>query len=169
MTWPAPTMERTMANEHRLENDSVERALDIFGDRWTFMILREAFFGVRRYGELAQNLGLSRTILSDRLKTLVEHGVLERRRYLEQPERHEYVLTKAGLGLYPAIVCIMRWGDQHLSGPEGPPLVLRHTLCGHNADPRLVCGHCAAELEAREVQPEPGPGAFGKRRAPTRR
>ena len=149
-----------MANEHRFQNDSVERALRIFGDRWTFMIIREAFFGVRRYGQLARNLGLSRTILSDRLKTLVDYGIFERRLYREQPERHEYVLTDAGRELYPAIVCMMRWGDRYLSGPEGPPLVLRHTLCGHDADPRLVCGHCEAELRARDVEPQPGPGAL---------
>ena len=148
-----------MANEHRFKNDSVERALEVLGDRWTFLILREAFFGVRRYGQLAQNLGLSRAILSDRLRRLVAYGVFERRRYSDQPERYEYVLTQAGRDLYPAIVCVMQWGDRYLAGPEGPPLVLRHTVCGQNAAPRLVCGHCSTNLEAPDVEPEPGPGA----------
>ena len=148
-----------MANEHRFQKDSVQRALEVFGDRWTFLILREAFFGVRRYGELARNLGLSRAILSDRLTKLVAYGVFERRLYRKQPERHEYVLTAAGRELYPAIVCVMQWGDRYLSGPEGPPLTLRHLLCGHDADPHLVCAHCAASLRPEDVQPEPGPGA----------
>ena len=147
-----------MANEHRFQNDSVQRALEIFGDRWTFLILREAFFGVRRYGELARNLGLSRAILSDRLRTLVEYGIFERRLYREQPQRHEYVLTDVGRDLYPAIVCVMQWGDRYLAGPEGPPLILRHS-CGHDAAPRLICGHCSAELRVEDVSPEPGPGA----------
>ena len=156
-----------MTNEHRFQNDSVQRALEIFGDRWTFLILREAFFGVRRYGELARNLGLSRTILSDRLRTLVEYGIFERRLYQEQPQRHEYVLTDAGRDLYPAIVCVMQWGDRYLAGPEGPPLTLRHS-CGHDAAPRLICGHCSAELRAEDVSPEPGPGAGDEESSSTR-
>ncbi len=82
-----------MANEHRFQADSVARTVAVIGDQWSFLILREAFFGVRRYSELARNLGLSRTILSDRLRRLTANGILEMRRYHEQPERFEYVLT----------------------------------------------------------------------------
>jgi DNA-binding HxlR family transcriptional regulator len=148
-----------MTHEHRFEHDSVERTLAIVGDRWAFLIIREAFFGVRRFGQLARNLGLSRNILSARLRTLVEYGILERRPYQADPERHEYLLTDAGRDLYPAIVGLMQWGDRHLAGADGPPLVLRHRTCGHVADPRLVCGHCGEELRARDVEPEAGPGA----------
>lgn len=148
-----------MKNEHRFQADSVARALDVVGDRWTFLILREAFFGVRRFGRLARNLGVSRNLLSDRLGRLVAHGVLERRRYREEPERFEYVLTERGRELYPAIVALLRWGDRHLAGPEGPPLVLRHAACGEEAAPEMVCAHCGQQLDPRDVQPEPGPGA----------
>src|SRR5919202_5617483 len=108
-----------------IENDSVTRAVRLLGDRWTFLILREAFYGVRRFGEMARDLGVSRNILSRQLQTLVAHGVLERRLYRTDPERHEYVLSDAGRELYPAIAALMQWGDRHLAGPEGPPVVLR--------------------------------------------
>ena len=154
-----------VANEHRFEADSVERTVAVVGDRWTFLILREAFFGVRRYGELARNLGLSRTILTERLRRLVKYGVLARRRYRRNPDRYEYVLTAAGRELYPAVVVLLRWGDAHLAGPEGPPLILRHRLCGHDAAPQLTCTHCGVELRAEDVEPEPGPGADAARAA----
>ena len=150
---------RCVANEHRFESDSVARTVGVIGDRWTFLILREAFFGVRRFSELARNLGLSRKILSERLQKLVAYEILERRPYQIDPERHEYVLTRVGRDLYPAIVALLRWGDEHLAGDEGPPLVLRHRICGKNAAPRLVCSHCGEEILAEDVQPEPGPGA----------
>ena len=144
-------------NAHRFHVDSVARALEVLGDRWTFLILRECFFGVRRYGELARNLGCSRTILTDRLRRLVEAGVLERRRY--RADRHEYRLTDAGLELYPAIVAIMRWGDEHLGDGQGPPLLLRHRSCGEDTDPTLVCSACGEPVSARDMEPHPGPGA----------
>jgi DNA-binding HxlR family transcriptional regulator len=144
------------------ENDSVTRAVRLLGDRWTFLILREAFYGVRRFGQMARDLGVSRNILSRQLQSLVTHGVLERRLYRTDPERHEYVLSDAGRDLYPAIVALLRWGDRHLAGPEGPPLILRHRPCGNRADPVLVCSHCHQPLDARDVDPEPGPGADGE-------
>ncbi len=150
-------------NEHRFENDSIARAIAILGDRWTFLILRESFFGVRRYGKLARTLGLSRNILSDRLKRLTAHGILERRRYRQDPDRYEYALTQCGKDLYPAIVALLRWGDEYLAGPEGPPLVLHHTTCGHDAAPVLVCGHCTQPIRATDIQPQPGPGAHAER------
>ena len=149
-----------MANEHRFRNDSIERTLAILTDRWTFLVVREAFFGVRRYGDFARNLGLSRNILSDRLRRLVAHGIFERRPYRVEPERFEYRLTEQGKELYPAILALLRWGDCYLSGPDGPPLTLRHRPCGEEAIPLLICSHCGEELRAAEVQPEPGPGAY---------
>lgn len=148
-----------MANEHRFEADSVARTVAVIGDQWSFLILREAFFGVRRYSELARNLGLSRTILSNRLRRLTANGILEMRRYQEEPERFEYVLTEAGKELYPAVVVLLTWGDRHLAGPEGPPLVLRHRTCGREAAPALVCTHCGEPIRADDVEPVPGPGA----------
>lgn len=143
---------------HRFEGESVGRALQLVGERWTLLILREAFFGVRRFGQLARNLSIPRRTLSLRLRTLVEAGLLERVLYAHDPDRHEYRLTDAGRELFPAVVALMRWGDKHLSGPAGPPIVLRHGSCGELADPRLTCQHCGEEIDARDVTPEPGPG-----------
>jgi DNA-binding HxlR family transcriptional regulator len=142
----------------RRDQDSVTRTLELVGEKWTMLILREAFFGVRRYGQLARNLGIPRPTLSARLRTLVDARVLERVRYATEPERYEYRLTRAGLELFPAIVILMRWGDAHLAGPEGPPVVLRHDDCGEIADPYLACRSCRGEVDARNVTPARGDG-----------
>ena len=135
---------------------SIGRAMEVLGERWTFMILRECFYGVRRFSDMQRNLGIARNILSARLQALVRHGILERRRYQDEPARYEYRLTAVGRDLYPAVVSIMRWGDRHLAGPAGPPVVLRHK-CGHEADPVLVCSHCREELHPHDVTPERSP------------
>ena len=127
--------------------------MDILGERWTVLILRESFYGVRRFSDMQRNLGIARNILSARLQTLVAAGVLERRRG-PGSERHEYRLTDMGRDLYPVLVAIMRWGDKHLAGDDGPPLVLRHR-CGHDAAPDVVCSHCGETLRSRDVTPEP--------------
>jgi DNA-binding HxlR family transcriptional regulator len=133
---------------------SIARAMEILGERWTFLILREAFYGVRRFSDMQRNLGIARNILSTRLQALVRAGILERRRYQEEPERFEYRLTQAGRDLYPAVIAIMKWGDEYLADEHGPPIVLRHNLCGHEADAVLVCSHCREELRPRDVTPE---------------
>jgi DNA-binding HxlR family transcriptional regulator len=121
-------------------------------------LLREAFFGVQRFGQLARNLSIPRPTLSSRLRMLVNVGLLDRVLYSRDPERHEYRLTDAGRDLFGAIVVLMQWGDEHLPHPDGPPIVLRHNTCGEFADPRLVCAHCGEEITARNVTPEAGPG-----------
>ena len=143
---------------HRFHAESVARALEVVGERWTLLILREAFFGVRRFGQLARNLQIPRPTLSSRLRTLVETGLLEKAAYARDPDRFEYRLTDSGRDLFAAIVVLMQWGDQHLPQPKGPPIVLRHQPCGHIADPVLVCSHCREEITARNITPEPGPG-----------
>jgi DNA-binding HxlR family transcriptional regulator len=143
---------------HRFYAESVARALEVVGERWTLLILREAFFGVRRFGQLARNLQIPRPTLSLRLRALVENGLLEKVPYAYDPDRHEYRLTDSGRDLFSAIVVLMQWGDEHLPLPSGPPIVLRHQLCGHIAKPVLVCAHCGKELTAHNVTPEPGPG-----------
>jgi DNA-binding HxlR family transcriptional regulator len=142
---------------HRFQADSVSRALALIGDHWTLMILREALFGVRRYGQLARNLGIPRPTLSARLRSMVDAGLLERVAYAA--DRHEYRLTDAGRELFGAAVMLMRWGDTHLAGPDGPPLVLRHHACGQVAEPELVCGLCGEPITPYNITPEPGPGA----------
>ena len=146
-------------HEHRFHADSVSRSIEVLGDRWTFLILRETFFGVRRFGELASNLGCSRQLLSQRLTRLVDHGVLERRRYRESPERFEYRLTDAGRDLYDIVLAFMGWGDRHLAGPEGVPLVLRHRACGKDTRPVMCCSACGERIDPREVDARPGPGS----------
>jgi DNA-binding HxlR family transcriptional regulator len=141
---------------------SVARTMEILGERWTFLILREAFYGVRRFSDMQRNLGIARNILSNRLQTLVGAGILERRQYQAEPERYEYRLTEAGRDLYPAIISIMRWGDRHLCG-GGPPVELMHS-CGEAADPVLVCGNCHEPLHPHDVTPVPGPGALAPSR-----
>ena len=143
---------------HRFEAESVGRALELVGERWTLLILREAFFGVRRFGQLARNLNIPRPTLSSRLRMLVDAGLLERVPYSLEPERYEYRLTDSGRDLFGAIVVLMRWGDEHLPNPSGPPIVLRHDTCGEIAEPRLTCTHCGEEITTRNVTPEAGPG-----------
>jgi DNA-binding HxlR family transcriptional regulator len=143
---------------HRFQGESVARALDVVGERWTLLILREAFFGVRRFGQLARNLSIPRPTLSVRLRTLVDNGLLEKVAYARDPDRYEYRLTDCGRDLFAAIVVLMQWGDKHIRHPGGPPIVLRHQPCGQVADPVLVCAHCRKEITARNVAPEPGPG-----------
>jgi DNA-binding HxlR family transcriptional regulator len=143
---------------HRLDADSVGRTLSLVGDRWTIMILREAFFGVRRYGQLARNLEIPRPTLSLRLRKLVQSGLLERVLYSSEPDRHEYRLTDAGRDLFPAVITLMRWGDTHLAGADGPPIVLRHESCGQRTRPHVTCDVCGEEINTRNVRPERGPG-----------
>src|SRR3954470_9752438 len=116
-----------MEDALRLPTCSIGRAMEILGERWTLLILRECFYGVKRFSVMQRNLGIARNILSARLQLLVRTGILERRRYQAEPERFEYRLTSAGRDLYPAVITIMRWGDAHLLGDDGPPVILRHT------------------------------------------
>jgi DNA-binding HxlR family transcriptional regulator len=143
--------------QHRFDADSVGRALALVGERWSLLILRETFFGVRRYGEFARNLSIPRPTLSARLKTLVEARILDRVQYSTEPDRYEYRLTAAGRDLFPAVVSLMHWGDRHLAGPDGPPIVLRHEDCGEIADTYVACRTCGGEITTDRVTPEPGP------------
>jgi len=138
------------------EADSVSRTLALVGERWTLLILRETFFGVRRYGEFARNLAIPRPTLSARLRTMVDAGLLDRVPYATDPDRHEYRLTVAGRDLFPAVVMLMRWGDTHLAGPEGPPILLRHNGCGEISGSYVACGHCGGQITNDTVTPEPG-------------
>jgi DNA-binding HxlR family transcriptional regulator len=154
---------------HRLHADSVGRTLSLVGERWSIMILREAFFGVRRYGQFARNLNIPRPTLSLRLRKLVEAGLLDRVPYSTEPDRHEYRLTQAGRDLFPAVIALMRWGDAYLAGPEGPPIVLRHETCGKRTDPHLTCDVCGEEISTGNVTPERGPGFTKKSRSRSKR
>ena len=147
-----------MPEEQNFE-DSVGAAADLLADRWTFLILREAFFGTRRFNEFAENLGLSRNILSNRLKMLVSQGIFEQRPYGPSKARYEYRLAQAGRDIFPIVVALLQWGDKYLVGSRGPSIVLKHTRCGNDTDPLLVCSACHQPIELGEIMPTPGPGA----------
>lgn len=138
----------------RPDPDAVKRALEVLGDRWTFLILREAFFGVRRYGHLQRNLGIGRNVLAARLSALVEHGLLERVRYRTDPDWYEYRLTHAGLDLFPAILTIKAWADEHLLDHKDTGLRIRHRPCSSELHPIVVCESCRQPVNASEVEYE---------------
>lgn len=141
---------------------SVAATLEVVGDRWTLLVLRDACAGVTRFADFQASLGLSRTVLSERLGRLVADGLLERRRYQQRPDRYEYVLTAKGADLWPALKALMSWGDRHAMGGRAP-LVHRHRGCGGLIDDRRLCERCGAPVELADVEREPGPGA--RRRA----
>jgi DNA-binding HxlR family transcriptional regulator len=131
---------------------SVARSLSVVGDRWTMLVLREAFMRIRRFEDFQARTGAPRPVLADRLRTLVDNGVLERRLYSQRPDRFEYRLTEKGRDLYPVVVSLLRWGDRWMSGPPGPPVELRHKACGHVMLPELACPDCGEWVEARDVE-----------------
>jgi DNA-binding HxlR family transcriptional regulator len=142
-------------------NCPVARTLDVVGERWTLLVLRDAFNGVRRFDDFAARLPIARTVLADRLRTLVAEGILARERYEERPPRYEYRLTPAGMELYPVIVALMQWGNRHRMG-EAATLEVRHKGCGHQAEAAVVCAGCGERLTARDArggrsQPAAGP------------
>jgi DNA-binding HxlR family transcriptional regulator len=131
---------------------SIARTLDIVGEKWALLAVREVFLGNRRFDEMVRRTGAPRDTLAARLRTLVSAGILERRQYIEHPARFEYHLTDAGRDLYPVIVTLMRWGDHYLAGEDGPPLVLQHH-CGHELVAQVVCQACGEPLRARDAKP----------------
>ncbi|MDA0352779.1 MAG: helix-turn-helix domain-containing protein [Chloroflexi bacterium] len=128
---------------------SVARTLDIVGERWTLLVLRDAFNGKRRFEEFAASLPIARNVLTDRLNTLVDHGVLSRVPYQERPERFEYRLTESGRELYPVLIGLLQWGDRHLAGREGPPLIVTHRNCSGHPEAVVVCTDCGEPLDPR--------------------
>jgi len=157
-----------MRSRRSIRANSVHRALNLIGDRWSLLILREAFLGVRRFEDWQRRLGIPRQRLADRLKKLAACGVLRKTPYRERPLRHEYRLTPMGHDLYPVALMIRRWEDRWLAGGRQRWVWLVHTVCGRQTDPRCVCGHCGAEVEARDTRYEDGPGAGREQAAPPR-
>ncbi len=131
---------------------SVAQALSVVGDGWTMLILKEAFMRVRRFEEFLDRTGAPRPILSDRLKALVDSGVLEKRKYSERPDRFEYRLTEKGLDLWPVLISLLRWGDKWMTTDEGPPVEVLHRRCGHTVHPEMACPECGEWLTATDVE-----------------
>jgi DNA-binding HxlR family transcriptional regulator len=131
---------------------SVARTLDVVGERWSLLILRDAFYGVRRFDDFQRNLGIARNVLTDRLTKLVGQGVLERQPYQDRPPRYEYRLTEKGRDLLPVVLAMMRWGDRWTAGESGPPVTLTHTGCGASTEPHVVCSVCGEELRLGSIR-----------------
>ncbi|WP_374545959.1 winged helix-turn-helix transcriptional regulator [Rhodoblastus sp.] len=148
-------MERTSFAEMRC---SLARALELVGDWWTPLVLRDLFIGVKRFDALAEDLGVSRNLLTRRLKALEDHGVIQRRAYQERPRRYEYGLTEAGRDLVPILIALTAWGDRWAQPEQGAPILFRHKACGCGFQPRIVCSACGKPFGADDVTPMPGPG-----------
>ncbi|MFG1894456.1 winged helix-turn-helix transcriptional regulator [Micromonospora zamorensis] len=157
---------RPAALDWSVDNCTIARAMEILGERWTLVVLREVFTGVRRFDDMRVRTGIPRQVLTNRLATLVEQGVLRREPYREPGSRlrHEYRLTEKGLDLWPVLVAVLGWGDRYLAGPEGPPLSVTHRDCGAPVRVDLRCAEGHDVDQPRDLAPRPGPGA--RRRTP---
>jgi DNA-binding HxlR family transcriptional regulator len=155
---------------NKLENEacSVARTVSVIGDRWTLLILRDCFLRVRRFDAFQERLGITRPLLATRLRKLVKDGVLTKVAYQQRPTRYEYRLTPKGLDLYPIVISIVHWGDVHMSGRKGRPLLHEHDLCGKTFDPVMTCSRCGEVLNPRQVHVHRGPGATSPRHLPLR-
>lgn len=137
---------------------SIARSLEVIGERWSLLIVRDVMNGRRRFDELQKGLGVARNVLSARLQRLVEEDILERRPYQSNPVRHEYFLTEKGLDLWPSLVALLGWGDRHSPDPHGPPMLIVHKECGGAVSDRGTCEACGQVLNARDARALPGPG-----------
>jgi DNA-binding HxlR family transcriptional regulator len=145
---------------------SVAQCLEVVGEWWSMLIVRDAFFGVRRFDDFQNSLGISRNILNQRLTRLVDEGVLQRVRYQEHPPRDEYRLTDKGRDLWSVLTAMRQWGDRW-AAPDGPPLVVVHKDCGHETEAVLTCSACGERLRPDNVKAGRGPGANDATLLPT--
>jgi DNA-binding HxlR family transcriptional regulator len=138
---------------------SIARTLDVIGQRWTPLIVRDLFAGMTKFEDIRRDLGIASNILAARLDDLERHRVVQRRQYQSTPARHEYVLTEKGWDLYPVFATLLAFGDKWLSAPDGPPALTLHTDCGHVTTAKTVCAQCGGELNADNAIHARGPGA----------
>lgn len=138
---------------------SIARSLEVVGERWTLLILRDAVIGIERFEDFQAKLGIASNVLSNRLKRLCEEDVLERVPDAERPGRPKYVLTTKGRELAPVLIVLMKWGDRHYPTPDGPPRLTLHVSCGGTIGPDLHCERCSKRAGAGEIALPPGPGA----------
>jgi DNA-binding HxlR family transcriptional regulator len=145
-------------------NCSIARPLSFLGERWSILVLRDLFLGRRRFDEIQESLGIATNVLSQRLATLVEEGIAERRPYSEHPERFEYRLTEKGRDLQPVLLALLRWGDRYTAGEAGAPLETVHGKCGKPFHIVPTCSECGGVVEPANVASRPGPGASEEQR-----
>lgn len=138
-------------NDLATEDCSLARSLAVIGDRWTLLILRDAFLRVRRFEDFQERLGIARRVLTERLAGLVQDGVLEKVAYQQRPLLHEYRLTDKGLALYPVILSLVHWGDRYYAEKDGPPVLHTHKACGYDFHSVLACSECGEAIGARDV------------------
>ncbi len=149
-------------NDFSDQNCSVARTLEVVGERWSLLVIRDAFLGVRRFDQFQADLGISRNVLAARLARLVDQGILKRVQYSEKPPRFEYRLTQRGRDLFPVIMAMVDFGDRHAMPPLGPSRIFKHRDCGGLIDKRhLRCEACGKDIEVRELAMEIGPGMAG--------
>ena len=148
-----------LGNDYDSQTCSIAGALGVVGERWSLLIVRNVFLGLRRFDEIQENLGIARNVLQSRLTRLLDHGVLEKRLYQERPPRYEYRLTDKGLDLWPTIVALMQWGDRYAVPDAGPAVLIEHRGCGGAIDEHRVCRACGKKLSARDAHALPGPSA----------
>ena len=142
---------------------SIARALEVVGERWSLLIIRNALFaGSTRYSDFQRNLGIATNVLAARLEGFVEAGIMRRHRYSEQPELYEYLLTEKGRDFAPALIALTEWGDRW-AAPDGPPIRYSHTVCGSDVTHDVVCATCGRVHDLAEVQARPGPGMPAER------
>ncbi len=141
---------------------SIARSLSVIGDRWTMLLLRNAFLGTRRFDDFQAQLGVTRHVLAERLKRLVEHNILKKVPYQDRQERFEYRLTEKGRDFYPVLLALVSWGDKWMDEGRGPPIIYQHKSCGQMMTPSLMCSECHEPLTARDVIPMMGPGMLPK-------
>ena len=139
------------------QNCSIARSLEIVGDRWTLLVIRSAFDGIHRFDDFQDALGVARNVLTDRLSRLCDEGIMRRVPYQDRPERFEYRLTRKGVGLWPAMMTLLMWGDRHYA-PDGPPLLIGHQGCSGTLTSLFICSTCDSPLGPGNVEPRPGPG-----------
>lgn len=155
-----------LGREYPAQNCSIARTLEVVGERWTLLILREAFLGTARFDGFQERLGIARNVLQSRLTRLVDEGLIERRAYQDRPPRFEYVLTPAGRDLLPVMLALLQWGDRHRA-PDGPPTLILHRGCGGAVTPALSCEGCGATaLTQDDVEVRFGPGVLPARGRP---
>jgi DNA-binding HxlR family transcriptional regulator len=156
-------MKRTSLADHPC---SIARTLDVAGEWWSPLILRDVAYGIRRFAEIQEDLGISANVLSDRLETMVAEGLLQTRLYQRRPDRSEYWLTEKGADLVPALLALMRWGDRWKSNDGRGPVLVTHEQCGHEISVEVRCEHCERELQARELVARTRSAPSGDARGP---
>jgi DNA-binding HxlR family transcriptional regulator len=140
---------------------SIARSMGVAGEPWSPLIVRDVYIGINRFDDIQRDLGISRKVLAERLRRLVEAGLLERRPYSKRPPRDEYALTEMGSEFMDVLMAMMRWGDRWTAGDTGPPALYRHKACGETTHVEPHCAVCGEVMHSADVDVEPGPGFTG--------